>query len=268
VTSPPPPLVTLTLWGVDRPRVPAAVARMALDRRHLRRTPGLRFAKLLGTGDGRTFTARDADPLHWGLLATWDDADAAAAFAAGPTATAWARLARESLTVTMTPVASRGRWSGRQPFGDPSPARPVEGPIAAITRARLRMRRAASFWRAVPPVSADLRTCPGLRLAVGIGEAPIGLQGTFSLWDDARSLTDFAFRRPEHRDVVARTAREGWYAEELFARLQVRSVAVLRPDTGGAAHADCAVAAAATLPGVPGLPGLPGVPGGSPAPGA
>ena len=252
MTCPPPPLVTLTLWGVDRPRVPAAVARMGLDRRHLRRAPGLRFAKLLGTGDGRTFTVRDADPLHWGLLASWEDADAAAAFTAGPTATAWARIARESLTVTMTPVASRGRWSGRQPFGDPSPGRPVEGRIAAITRARLRMRRAASFWRAVPPVSADLRACPGLRLAVGIGEAPIGLQGTFSIWDDARSLTDFAFRRAEHRDVVARTASEGWYAEELFARLHVLRIEATGPATGtdgGSAHRDCAVVAGRLLQG-------------------
>ena len=84
-----PPLVTLTLWGVGPAGVVPAVARMALDRRHLHHTPGLRFAKLLGTGDGRTFTPRDADPLHWGLLAVWGDASAARAFEAGPTHRAW-----------------------------------------------------------------------------------------------------------------------------------------------------------------------------------
>jgi heme-degrading monooxygenase HmoA len=196
------------------------VGRMAADRRHLHRTPGLRFAKLLGTGDGRTFTVRDADPLHWGLLTVWDDEPARAAFASGPTERAWARIAAERFTVTMRPLSSRGLWSDREPFGTPAPRRP-DGPVAAITRARLRLRTARRFWAAVPPVSADLRDCPGLRLAVGIGEAPIGLQGTFSLWDDARDLTAFAHRRAPHREVVARTASEGWYVEELFARLEV-----------------------------------------------
>src|SRR5690349_20065828 len=101
----------------------------------------------------------------------------------------------------MAPLASRGRWAGRRPFGAPEPRR-ATGPVAAITRARLRWRRAAAFWAAVPAVSAELRTSPGLRLAVGIGEAPIGLQGTFSLWDDARSLVTFAHGRAAHAAVV------------------------------------------------------------------
>ena len=65
---------------------------------------------------------------------------------------------------------------------------------------------------------------PGLRLAVGIGEAPIGLQGTFSLWDSPAALNDFAHRREPHVDAIRRTATEGWYAEELFARFEVLSV--------------------------------------------
>jgi hypothetical protein len=85
------------------------------------------------------------------------------------------------------------------------------------------LRRAARFWSAVPPVSADLHRAPGLRMAVGIGEAPLGLQGTFSVWDSSAALNAFAYDRPEHAAVVARTARERWYAEELFARLAVLS---------------------------------------------
>lgn len=222
---PSPPLVSLTFWGVPTPMVPVAFARMAIDRPHLHRlrNRGLRFAKLLGTGDGRTFTVRDADPRHWGLLAVWDDARAAAGFEQGPTARAWGRLADERLVVRMEPVSSRGLWSRRQPFGDPVP-RPTTGPVASITRARLRWRTAPAFWRAVPPVSADLWQAPGVRLAVGIGEAPVGLQGTFSLWEDAAALVDFAHRRAPHRDVIARTVAEGWYAEELFARFRVLAV--------------------------------------------
>jgi hypothetical protein len=219
-------LVTLTLWGVPGRHVATALTRMARDRGRLRRTPGLQFAKLLGTGDGRTFTMRDADPYHWGLLAVWDGPGARYAFAGSPVEEAWGRISTERLTVTMTPIVSRGEWSGQRPFDGPAPRRPdvPDGPVAAITRARLRWGSARAFWAAVPAVSGDLHECDGLRLAVGIGESPIGLQGTFSLWDDARSLTAFAHRRAPHQEVVERTVREGWYAEELFARFEVLSV--------------------------------------------
>jgi hypothetical protein len=81
-----------------------------------------------------------------------------------------------------------------------------------------------TFWRAVPPVSAELHRADGLRLAVGIGEAPVGLQGTFSLWDSHDALTGFAHRRAAHVEAIRRTAEVGWYAEELFARLAVLDV--------------------------------------------
>ncbi len=68
-----------------------------------------------------------------------------------------------------------------------------------------------------------LHGAAGLLLALGIGEAPVGLQGTFSVWDSTSALNDFAYRRAAHVAVVDRTARERWYAEELFARFGVRS---------------------------------------------
>lgn len=216
------PHVTLTFWGVSASAVPGAVSRMALDRRHLRRAPGLQFAKLLGTGDGRTFTVRDADPKHWGLLAVWDSPEAAAGFAGGVTHRRWESLAAERLDLVLRPIAARGLWAGRTPFGDPAPRR-VEGPVAALTRARIRTSKARTFWRSVPPVSADLHASEGLLLAVGIGEAPVGLQGTFSLWSSSAMLNDFAHRRAPHAEAVARTASVGWYAEELFARFEVLS---------------------------------------------
>ena len=218
-SEPVPALVTLHLWTVRPRSVPVALVRMGRDRGRVRRTPGVRFGKLLGTGDGRTFTVRDADPLRWGLLVTWADAPAAVRFEDSPVVRAWEADAVESCRLDLRPVASRGTWSGRAPFGDPVPAR-YDGPIAALTRARLRLAAAPGFWRAVPPVSADLRDRPGLRAAVGIGEAPVGLQGTFSLWSSAADLKDFA-RAEAHAAVVARTGPERWYAEELFARFAV-----------------------------------------------
>ncbi len=212
-----PALVSLHVWGVPTRHVPTAVARMALDRRAVRSLPGLRFAKLLGTGSGATFHPRDADPHHWGVLACWADEEDAQQFASSPVARAWDGIATESATWLMRPLHSRGRWAGREPFGRPTPT-PWDGPVAAITRGRVRPRLWRAFWSAVPPVTLDAHTGGGLTFALGIGEAPIGLQGTFSTWSDRRALTDFAYRRGPHRQVVRQTAELGWYSEELFAR--------------------------------------------------
>lgn len=216
------PLVSLHLWRVPPRSVPTALLRMAADRPALRRVPGLRFAKLMGTGRGRTFTPRDADPLRWALLTVWDDDAAAGAFARGRVLRRWARIADEQWTARLRPLSSRGRWSRREPFGRPRPSA-WAGPVAAVTRARLTPRTAVTFWRAVPAVAADLRAAPGLRLALGMGEAPVGLQGTFSVWESAAALNDFAYARAAHADAVRRTPVEGWYAEELFARFAVLS---------------------------------------------
>lgn len=217
--------VVLTVWGVPSVRIPSALTRMGLDRFALRSVPGLRFAKLLGTGDGRTFTVRDADPRHWALLTVWRSAAQATAFeTTGRVHSRWDDFAIERLRITMTPLSSRGRWARTEPFGSPSGTAAEGVPVASITRARLRPTRALSFWRAVPPVSAELGDAAGLRLALGIGEAPIGLQGTFSLWESAAALTDFAYRGAAHVDVVRRTRPERWYAEELFARFAVTAV--------------------------------------------
>jgi len=77
------------------------------------------------------------------------------------------------------------------------------------------------FWRIVPPVSADLHAMAGMRLAVGIGEAPIGLQGTFTIWDGEQPLREFAHRRAAHVAAMRACGEGGWFAEELFARFRL-----------------------------------------------
>jgi hypothetical protein len=213
---------TLHLWRVPATAVPQAALRLALDRSALRHTPGLVFWKLLGTGDARTFAARDADPRTWALLGVWEDAGALAAFERrSPVSAAWRRLAVERWRADLRLVAARGRWSGCAPFGPAGGVAPPGRPVAALTRARLVPRRAAAFWRAVPPVTADLHRHPGLLFAVGVGEAPVGFQGTFSVWESAAAMRAFAYRGAAHRRVIAETAALGWYAEELFARFAV-----------------------------------------------
>jgi len=218
--EPVPAVVSLHLYGVRGAGVAKALGHMAVDRRAVRRLPGATFVKLLGTGSGRTFTPRDADPHHWGVLACWRDPDGPARYESSRNHESWSSSAYEQGRVLMRPLASRGTWAGRQPFGDPVAHR-WDGPVAAVTRARIKPALWRTFWSAVPPVSGDLRETDGLDLAIGIGEAPVGLQGTFSLWSSNAALTEFAHRRSPHVEVMRRTHDVEWYAEELFARLAV-----------------------------------------------
>ena len=80
---------------------------------------------------------------------------AAADFAGGVTHRALGAARRRAAAPRAPADRRRGRWAGRDPFGDPAPRR-VEGPVAALTRARIRTTKARTFWRSVPPVSADL----------------------------------------------------------------------------------------------------------------
>ena len=216
--DPVPAVVSLHVYGVrGASGVARSLLRMGLDRGRVRRLPGVTFAKLLGTGDGRTFTMRDADLGHWAVLACWSDDDGPARYERSPVHAAWSATAHEEARFLMRPLSSRGSWVGRHPFGDPLPSR-WDGPVATLTRARIRPSLWRTFWSSVPPVSDDLRATQGLRFALGIGEAPVGLQGTFSCWDTGRAVTEFAQRRSPHRAAVEQTHATGWYSEELFAR--------------------------------------------------
>lgn len=230
------PRVTLHAWRVPARRLPRVLWHVARDPRRLRREPGVRFVKLLGTGRDGTFAAGTADPTRW-VAITVTDARAAPAFPA------WDRIAAQACRVDLRPLSSRGRWAGVEPFPtrDTMPATlpgggPVstpgngpeaavgDGPVLALTRARLRPGRALAFWRAIGAAAPGPAT-PGLVAAFGIGEAPIGWQGTVSVWRTQADLAAFAYRHPGHRRAVDRTPIVGWYAEELFARFAVLDVA-------------------------------------------
>ncbi|MET0423682.1 MAG: monooxygenase [Actinoplanes sp.] len=197
--------VTLHVWRVPRRSIGAAMLRMAFTPRKLP------FAKFLGTAYG--FRPLDADLSRYAAVTVSDEP---------VTFPGWDRLAVARARVDLEPLHSRGTWSGHTPFV-PSGAKP-DGMILALTRARLRPSKALTFWRAIPPVIGELDGAPGLLAQFGIGEAPIGWQGTVSVWRDAADLVRFAYRQPEHRAVIARTPTDRWYAEELFARFAVRGI--------------------------------------------
>jgi hypothetical protein len=195
-------VVTLHVWRVPLARVPQAL------RACRRRTDGMVFSKGLGTGRG--FLPHQADLTRWARLTTWSRQPVDAA----------PEHALEQWRVDLRPLASRGRWGGQEPFGRPDGQH--SGTTAVLTRARLRPAKAVRFWSAVPAVARSLDEADGVRVSLAIGEAPVGLQGTFSVWDSPEQLRAFA-HLGSHREVVARTPNEQWYAEELFARFAVEA---------------------------------------------
>lgn len=210
-------ITRIYFWTIPTRRIPWAIARMALDRRRLRRDPAITFWKLLGTGKGETFTPRDADANRWGLLITIDP-NQLPTFEDSRLMRNWNSYATDRFSATLSAISVHGTWSKKEPFSLATDKSDWTGPIAAITRARIKTRKNLIFWRAVPPVTAALHEAPGLVSAIGIGEAPLGLQGTFSIWRDAKAVREFAYRGAAHQAAIAATAREAWYAEELFAR--------------------------------------------------
>jgi hypothetical protein len=209
------------LFTVKKSAIPFAFLQMAVGRAAARKLSGVSFAKLMGTGTGRTFTPSDADLAKWAILIVADDLDSV------DSSQFISRWRNRSVTVErfiLNPISSHGKWSKREPFivGTPSS---IDVPVVAITRARLKWSQALRFWLSIPPVVTDLHQSSGLLFSIGIGEAPIGLQGTFSVWKSGGALRDFAYKNAPHRAAIEDTKKFDWYSEELFARFELVNTA-------------------------------------------
>ena len=208
-------------WNIENRNIGFALLRMALDRGELRRMKGVTFAKMLGTGKGETFTPRDADANRWGCVLVLEQSQLDA-LDNSKLIKRWRAKSIEEVRFLLDPISSHGLWAKKNPFAYSSTQ--TDGHVVAITRARIKWLQNFRFWRAVPPVTQSLHASTGLIRTIGIGEAPIGLQGTFSHWNSGADLRNFAYKGAAHQNAIAATERHGWYAEELFARFAVRDI--------------------------------------------
>jgi hypothetical protein len=208
-------IASFHLTTVRAVAAPVGLARLGTDRLALPRVAGLRFWRLLGTGRGSD-TGPGVDLRRTALFAVWAAEVDLDRFLA-------ARLARgigvtESYTVRLRGIGGHGSWNGFDVLGAvETVAADPAAPVAVVTRARVRARYWRTFAQASRVVSDQLVAADGLLAVCGIGEAPIGRQATFSLWQSAAAARRYAYGAPEHLEVVARTRAEGWYGEELFA---------------------------------------------------
>ncbi len=190
-------------------------SRLVLGNKPLRQVAGLGFSKVLGSGAGGGFGLAPSG-THQGLFLAFDEERQARQFIAqSPVLEAYRSRSRELCIALLRATSSKGSWDGSAMAV--SADAPVDGPIAALTRASIRPQHALSFWRLSPPAEVDLHAAQGCQLAAGLGEAPLLRQATFSLWTDTAAMTAYA-RSGAHQQAIHRAYSGGYFSETMFVR--------------------------------------------------
>lgn len=215
--------VTLSLFRFGSVRARAwALFQMGPARFALRAIRDIGTVKLCGSGVGEGFTPIP-DTSVYAILATWPDHDTARRAMFGTHIfRRYAEMSDERMTLFLTPTAARGQWDGQAPF-IPQKVE-SDGPVAALTRATVRMRTARRFWRHEPAISQAIGSDPNVLFKIGIGELPLVRQATFSIWPDAVSMAAFARADGPHATAIRAVRDEGLFKEELYARFRVDAV--------------------------------------------
>jgi len=204
--------------------------------------PGLQSAKVMGSGHEGGFTLRPS-ATHQGLLCRFDAADAAMDFLHGEQVQAYRARARECWGGLLAISSARGQWD-QQPWGlSDAPSQQLSppwqqrlkvaeaeapalapAPVGVLTRASIQPSKTTAFWRHAPATQASLDAAPGCLLAMGLGEAPLLRQCTFSLWQDEPSMLHYA-REGAHQQASAAAYKHRFFSESLFVRLRVLHMA-------------------------------------------
>jgi len=198
------------LWGF---------ARFVLGTLPLRGTEGLRFAKQLGSGEGGGFGLKPSLSIQ-GLFLAFDHAEQAQSFwQSHRMVRAYQDHALECFGLIASPLTARGSWSGEKPFADSASDQPSREPVAALTRASIRLRHAAAFWSRAPAAQTALAAHPDCWLAVGLGEAPLLRQATFSIWASAAAMDAYA-RSGAHLAAIRAASAGNYFSEDMFVRFK------------------------------------------------
>lgn len=208
-------ITTVTIFKFKSLNAAWMFAQMGIYPRKLKKTKGLQFFKLMGSG-GKNGFSRLINFKVYALLCVWDSEELSNQFFTGSILYRnLEKRSEEAWTIFMQNRKSHGQWSGQTPFRDFQDY--PGGVIGVITRAKIKLGFLRKFWSNVPAVSENLNEQEGLIFSIGIGEYPWFMQATFSLWKDVESMQDYAYNSPLHNDVIKKTRALGWYSEELFA---------------------------------------------------
>jgi spheroidene monooxygenase len=198
------------LWGM---------LRLPLGTLYPLRAPGLVFQKVLGSGQGGGFGLIPS-LSHLGLFCAFEQPSQASDFLEQSSVIrSYERHADELAWLLLNPYSIRGAWSGFSPTAH-SPPPEEAGPIAALTRASIRPSKMRAFWSQSPAAEAELAVAQGCQLAVGLGEAPLLRQATFSLWESLGHMDAYA-RSGAHLRAIQTAYRGEHFSESMFVRFKV-----------------------------------------------
>jgi hypothetical protein len=187
------------------------------------------FYKLMGSGKNGTFDIRP-DFQQWAVMLFWkaekdmkeQEIQKGTRDLFGKFIMAWLTLFNTQCRIFhLQPYAGHGSWDRETFIPQKEKKEDPTGPIAVLTRATIRIQRLLHFWRAVPSTAQNLSENKGFLYSIGIGEIPFIKQATFSIWQTAQDMKNFAYQKAEHRKVIQNTRKENWYAEELFLRFHL-----------------------------------------------
>jgi hypothetical protein len=211
-------ITTLTIFSLNPENIRWGLAQMGTLPPKLKHVHGLKFFKMLGSGHGLGFSLKP-NLNRYGLLCVWENENIAHTFfAENLSFLNYLEHTSEHWTVWLKPIQVYGLWDKINPFPAADATLKTDGPIAALTRATIRLKALPSFWKYVPQTSQALKGADGLLCSIGLGELPFIRQATFSVWKNAEAVKYFAYKNALHKEVIKRTREENWYKEELFAR--------------------------------------------------
>lgn len=188
---------------------------MQMSKKAFKKVKGLQFFKLMGSGSKGGFSIVP-DFTTFALVCVWNgESFANDFFTTSVLFNEFKTRALYNWTVYLKAVKAHGAWSGRVPFTEFTENK--TGLVAVITRATIKWHMIPRFWLYVPQVSRGIKKRKGLMFSIGIGEYPLFMQATFSIWDSRKNMAEFAYKNGKHKEVVQKTRQLGWYKEELFA---------------------------------------------------
>lgn len=209
-------VAALLMHRVRSQGVPWLLGKLARGAAGLGPVSGLRFAKVLGSGVDGGFGIRPGWDCQ-GVFGVFDDLEQARAFAFhSSVAASYADHAVEGFAVTLLVTSARGSWDGESLCAGTCAAAGA-GPVAALTRASIRPSRMVRFWKHSPASEESLQRAAGCRVAIGLGEAPLLRQATFSLWDSQADMDAYA-RHGAHQTAIVEARAADMFSESLFAR--------------------------------------------------
>lgn len=190
---------------------------------YLKEIKGQRFYKLMGSG--KKLGSPWADWSVYAVLQVWDNEEYARDYFRNSELQAlYMSHSEQHARLYLKCLKTHGLWSGKNIFEVQPELEPDNDYIAVLTRASIKTTQLIRFWRKARQAEQPLNSSEGLLYAKGIGEIPFKNMATFSIWENAGALENYAYKSMQHREAIRDTRRLHWYSEECFSRFRITDI--------------------------------------------